>query len=81
MIRTQANSHSSHTIQLQGSKENWGEMKGTVAPSGSLPALLPPEGYEERGASDLMGTKSKIYMSFALPVDMASLVWGPWWWW
>lgn len=49
MIRTQANSHSSHTIQLQGSKENWDGMKGTVAPSGPLPALLPPEGSEERG--------------------------------
>lgn len=49
MIRTQANSYSSHTNQLQGSKENWDGMKGTVAPSGSLPALLPPEGYEETG--------------------------------
>lgn len=49
MIKTQANGYSTHSIQFQGLKENWDGMKGTVAPPGSLSALLPPEAYEKTG--------------------------------
>lgn len=46
-------------------KLGWNE----AAPSGPLPALLPPE--EE------LGTKSGASVASALPVDVASAVWGP----
>lgn len=60
-------------------------IKGTLrwadrptGPLRALPALLPPEAVRRGGGtSDLMGTKPRS-VSSALPVGMASLVWGSW---